>query len=337
MSKQQIDPYNEAGQYLLSFGPTYILTTPIDKILGRYIEDMRARGFLNDGPPALVVRLERDALGLPAIQIRETGNPNVLQLLPGESIDAGRCSIAFEVAQQIDFANPNSETGDGPLPRAVNGHSILCRSRDGSELCDCSLSWPATPDPSSPDVAIKTKDCPQCGKVFYPDDAAASLRKFPDRPDMIFCNYGCLSGYDPSKHCPRCDSPDPVKHPAVQFEGEVPICSDPFHERPTNATRICDRCKQPFSGGAQVTPQGVFCSIPCATIEAPTAPEVTLSPALPFRDLDLDPVENCSICKAELHASEGFTLLDNSEVKESRFCHKCAFMMNIAPVMRASE
>lgn len=33
--------------------------------------------------------------------------------------------------------------------------------------------------------------------------------------------------------CPRCDSPHPHLHPAVQAEGEVQPCYDPYHEQVT--------------------------------------------------------------------------------------------------------
>lgn len=33
--------------------------------------------------------------------------------------------------------------------------------------------------------------------------------------------------------CPRCDSPQPHLHPAVQAEGEVQPCFHPYHEQVT--------------------------------------------------------------------------------------------------------
>lgn len=30
--------------------------------------------------------------------------------------------------------------------------------------------------------------------------------------------------------CPKCESPNPKHHPAVQWEGEVHLCRDPWHK-----------------------------------------------------------------------------------------------------------
>lgn len=31
------------------------------------------------------------------------------------------------------------------------------------------------------------------------------------------------------KKCPRCESPSPSRHPAIAFEGEVEVCTHPYH------------------------------------------------------------------------------------------------------------
>ena len=37
--------------------------------------------------------------------------------------------------------------------------------------------------------------------------------------------------------CPRCKSRSPERHPAVQYGGEVEICTHDFHLTPTPANR----------------------------------------------------------------------------------------------------
>ena len=42
----------------------------------------------------------------------------------------------------------------------------------------------------------------------------------------------------PRTRCPTCRSRDPHLHPAIQYEGEVEVCTDVYHLIPTNQNRL---------------------------------------------------------------------------------------------------
>lgn len=48
-------------------------------------------------------------------------------------------------------------------------------------------------------------------------------------------------GEEKMARCPRCNSPQPHLHPAVQVEGEVSICTHGYHLTPTNQNRQPER------------------------------------------------------------------------------------------------
>ena len=80
------------------------------------------------------------------------------------------------------------------------------------------------------------------------DDAMMAIRElkrelfiFPTGEDPKPVEHAWGDGSERSEDgCPRCDSPDPTRHPAVQHEGEVQICPHPFHQK--EAKRPCGEC-----------------------------------------------------------------------------------------------
>ncbi|MBI3654143.1 MAG: hypothetical protein HY231_24185 [Acidobacteria bacterium] len=69
--------------------------------------------------------------------------------------------------------------------------------------------------------------------------------------DMILHCPNCSAQHidAPELRCPKCDSPDPKRHPAMQFEGEVQICDHLWHtfdkpwNNPPHKSHFCHACK----------------------------------------------------------------------------------------------
>lgn len=88
------------------------------------------------------------------------------------------------------------------------------------------------------------QSCANCGGLLAPTRDGETAKHFdgsyycvanrthaavstPNEPDDAAITYSTKPG------CPTCLSPQPHLHPAVQHEGEVSICKDPFHSQVT--------------------------------------------------------------------------------------------------------
>lgn len=71
--------------------------------------------------------------------------------------------------------------------------------------------------------------------------------------------------------CPRCDSPQPHLHPAVQHEGEVQLCDHPWHastEQGRRALMLSDAVKSDARKAADSVPPAKCKSKASSAIES---------------------------------------------------------------------
>lgn len=174
-------------------------------------------GIINEGKDAVIEAWNRRALDLSTMDAEGVRNADLLEQIYRALSDAG---ISFKL---ITSTAPNA-----PIKFELDKHDGQKAAVNIVQVMDADGRYPSDTQPATTTTTTAA-----------PADN----------------NHAAPQAHDGS-HCPRCDSPAPHLHPAMQYGGEVQPCSHPFHEKntPENARYLVSR---PLDAGENAGTQPV--------------------------------------------------------------------------------